>query len=63
MAVSSECIYYLGLALTGAALLAAAAAVPTFFLMGSRLKKRLEAEYGKSGRPRPPKRTVRKNRN
>ena len=50
MTISSEMIYTIGLILGGAGVLIAAAFLPVFFLNERRLKKRLEEEYGKSGR-------------
>ena len=47
MTVSSEMIYYIGLALIGFSILVAVAAVPVLILIIKRLKKQLETEYGK----------------
>jgi len=50
MTVSSEMIYTIGLALTGASILISAITIPVFLITGRRLKKQLEDEYGKKGR-------------
>ena len=47
MLISSEMIFYMGLSMVGLAVLATAVAVPAFFLIGSQLRKSLEASYGK----------------
>jgi len=43
----NEMIYYIGIAFIGFSILITAVAVPAFILLGNRLKKQLEHEYGK----------------
>jgi len=47
MAFTNEMIYYLGSAIVAVTVLAAVVAAVVFFFAGKRLKKRLEAMYGK----------------
>ena len=47
MMITSEMIFYTGLAIIGFTILATAVVIPAFFLFAIKLRKRLEAEYGK----------------
>ena len=48
--MSSEMVYYTGLALSGFSVLIAAIIIPALLLTGSWLRKQLNAEYGESNR-------------
>ena len=46
--MSNEIIYYIGLAMIGISILITAIIIPVFLIIGSRLKKQLETDYGKT---------------
>ena len=48
--VDSEMIYYIGIITIGVAVLIAAVAASAFFIIGKRLKKQLDDDYGNNSR-------------
>ena len=51
--VSGETIYYVGLVLIGLSILIMAVMIPFFAFSGRKMKRKLEADYGETGRNRP----------
>ena len=47
--MSNQVVFYIGLAVVGFSLLIAVVAIPLFLFSGRRIKKQLEADYGKEG--------------